>query len=287
MIEIRQGLVLLLLCLISLNTHGWGATGHKIACGIAYQLLETQQQKALDQIVVNYRTPDRRSFRFFSQTCVLADIARSKARLGATKWKKFRRFENWHFLNVPRSVKQPGRKYCRGNCILTGIDYHQTKFKSSTSGADKAEALFFLGHWVADAHQPMHISFADDRGGNRIKVSAKLNMHSLWDSVVVDKLVGSAKWWIFAEQLAKQISTQQRKKWEQSSPLEWTAESFAITISPETKYCTVRSTFFSTKCQPLANPKITEDDIQKFSVVAKERLQQSGVRLAQILRQLL
>ena len=62
MIEIRQGLVLLLLCLISLNTHGWGATGHKIACGIAYQLLETQQQKTLDQIVVNYRTPDRGAF---------------------------------------------------------------------------------------------------------------------------------------------------------------------------------------------------------------------------------
>jgi hypothetical protein len=39
----------------------------------------------------------------------------------------------------------------------------------SSNGADdeaKLEALKFLGHWVGDVHQPLHVSLEDDRGGN-------------------------------------------------------------------------------------------------------------------------
>jgi len=36
-----------------------------------------------------------------------------------------------------------------------------------TSNDDQAKlvSLKFLGHWVGDIHQPLHVSFADDRGG--------------------------------------------------------------------------------------------------------------------------
>ncbi len=36
--------------------------------------------------------------------------------------------------------------------------------------AAKAEALRFLAHFVADVHQPLHVSHAHDKGGNDVKV---------------------------------------------------------------------------------------------------------------------
>jgi hypothetical protein len=44
----------------------------------------------------------------------------------------------------------------------------------NASDADKLASLKFLGHWVGDVHQPLHVSFADDRGGNEIEITGHL-----------------------------------------------------------------------------------------------------------------
>ena len=38
-------------------------------------------------------------------------------------------------------------------------------------------------HWVGDIHQPLHVSFEDDRGGNNIQVNGQCsgNLHATWD----------------------------------------------------------------------------------------------------------
>jgi S1/P1 Nuclease len=56
----------------------------------------------------------------------------------------------------------------------------------------KLEALKFLGHWVGDVHQPLHVSFEDDRGGNNITAVGECqgNLHAAWDSCLVLKAVG-------------------------------------------------------------------------------------------------
>src|SRR5262249_13692747 len=58
---------------------------------------------------------------------------------------------------------------------------------SAASDADKAASLKFLGHWVGDVHQPLHVSFEDDRGGNEINVvgDCRGNLHSAWDTCLV------------------------------------------------------------------------------------------------------
>jgi S1/P1 Nuclease len=42
-----------------------------------------------------------------------------------------------------------------------------------------------VGHWVGDIHQPLHVSFVDDRGGNNIRVSGQCagNLHATWDEL--------------------------------------------------------------------------------------------------------
>ena len=42
---------------------------------------------------------------------------------------------------------------------------------SNASQAQKLESLKFLGHWVGDIHQSLHVSIEDDGGGKSILVS--------------------------------------------------------------------------------------------------------------------
>ena len=61
--------------------------------------------------------------------------------------------------------------------------------------ADRALAICWLAHLVADAHQPCHagslyaeIAFPNgDRGGNSIPTRQRKNLHSLWDSLLGPK----------------------------------------------------------------------------------------------------
>jgi organic hydroperoxide reductase OsmC/OhrA len=46
---------------------------------------------------------------------------------------------------------------------------------------------------VGDVHQPLHVSFEDDRGGNNISVGGECrgSLHAAWDTCLVSKAVGS------------------------------------------------------------------------------------------------
>ncbi|CAN7096723.1 unnamed protein product [Brassica rapa subsp. narinosa] len=50
------------------------------------------------------------------------------------------------------------------------------------------EALLFLSHFVGDIHQPMHVGFTSDEGGNTIKLHwyrHKSNLHHVWDREII------------------------------------------------------------------------------------------------------
>ncbi|VTQ02562.1 S1/P1 Nuclease [Sphingobacterium daejeonense] len=54
---------------------------------------------------------------------------------------------------------------------------------------ERQRALYFMVHLLGDAHQPMHVSRAEDLGGNKISVTffgRGSNIHRVWDSDLVD-----------------------------------------------------------------------------------------------------
>jgi hypothetical protein len=110
---------------------------------------------------------------------------------------------------------------------------------SSASDARKLTALKYLGHWVGDLHQPLHVSFGDDRGGNNVSTSGEClpNLHSAWDTCLVLKAVGEDPRAAAAD-LVKSITPAQQELWTQASdPRDWANESFAITRAAATQYC--------------------------------------------------
>ena len=73
-------------------------------------------------------------------------------------------------------------------CLFTGIAVDLELLRTSHDDQAKLASLKFLGHWVGDIHQPLHVSFADDRGGNFIRESEPCvnSLHTVWDVCIIE-----------------------------------------------------------------------------------------------------
>lgn len=153
---------------------------------------------------------------------------------------------------------------------------------ATTTNDEKAASLKFLGHWVGDVHQPLHVSFGDDRGGHETRTSGECsgNLHSTWDSCLVRAAVGDNVQ-DAANTFLSAVTSAQIQEWTQSDdPKEWANESFKITESVTTKYCVMHDH----SCDhPDGNVRIDQAYINANVPVVKEQLQKAGIRLAALL----
>jgi hypothetical protein len=123
---------------------------------------------------------------------------------------------------------------------VSAIDKDLAVLTSSTATEqEQLEALKYLGHWVGDVHQPLHVSFEDDRGGNSVSVSGGLcssNLHAVWDRCLIEQgLPGDSP--ALARDLLDEVTDEDRATWQASDPIDWANESFAISVSLEVDYC--------------------------------------------------
>jgi hypothetical protein len=275
------------------NAFAWGPVGHRTVCQIAFLLLDPSQQSEVARLTQLYQTPDGHGFASFGEGCTFPDDARAKARDQVPGFDRFTKFENWHFLNLPRTATVATASPCADDCVLKGIDFHTAALRDpASSDTDRAEALFFLGHWLGDIHQPLHVSYKDDLGGNKIKpikggFYSSPHLHSVWDSGIISKDIGSASVADFATRLTNAITPAEKTSWLTSTPIDWAEESYAITISPDVEYCKSASTAAGTRCNkdhPTSGRTLTPAYQSEFQDKVETRLEQAGVRLADLIR---
>jgi hypothetical protein len=129
------------------------------------------------------------------------------------------RWRNWRAATITCRRRKP--QYDRSACVVTAIkkDF-EVLSSNNASQAQKLASLKFLGHWVGDIHQPLHVSFEGDRGGNNILVTGECgyNLHSAWDSCLVVKAVG-ADVGTAATDLMKSITPAKIEEWTHSDPV--------------------------------------------------------------------
>src|SRR5215510_656056 len=210
----------LLLALITLattvsNAWAWGDTGHRVVCDLAFQLSSAETRAEIRRLI---KTDAQ--FKSFPDSCIFPDHPRQRA--------------PEHFINLARTsdgIAAGGHCPTASTCTLTAIEHDMAVLSSgSAKDADKLKSLKFLGHWVGDIHQPLHVSFEDDRGGNSIATQGSScdNLHAVWDRCIVEERVGMDPRTIVRE-LRDGITEEQRAEWLASDPLDWANESFAIT----------------------------------------------------------
>jgi hypothetical protein len=257
--------LLLVLLPISSDAWAWGDEGHKVICEIAFRLVQPNTRAEIKKLI---RNDDR--FKSFSDSCTWPDHPRQRA--------------SEHFLNLPRDADGLHSEACPGAtpCVVTAIkkDF-EVLSSNSASQAQKLASLKFLGHWVGDIHQPLHVSFEDDRGGNSIGVTGECgsNLHSAWDTCLVLKAVGDDADQA-ATDLLKTVTPAKTETWTRSEPMDWANESFAIAEQAQTKYCTRQGASCD---QPAWKVTIDAAYVAANAPIVREQLQKAGVRLAHLL----
>ena len=200
---------------VATDAYAWGDEGHKTVCQIAFDKVKPSTRAAIVRLI-----EADGQFQSFSDACTWPDHPRKRA--------------GEHFVNLARDASGLTNDCGTASpCVVTAIAKDFAVLSSNTAtDAQKADSLKFLGYWVGDVHQPLHVSFEDDRGGNEIRVSGDCssNLHSAWDSCLVQAAVGEDVK-AAAASLVSAITPLQAQLWRQSDPKQWANESFEITES--------------------------------------------------------
>jgi len=305
------GLVFIGLTALPEQGKTWGKFGHLVVCDLAYRnLTDTSQEKLKDLfngkkgITVKGKGKMKdRHYTSFNLGCLEEDEIP-------------RKHPDDHFINVSRDTKAIENKSCpnNGDCIFDGIERDLATLKNeSAPKEDRVFALMAIGHWFGDIHQPLHISFADDKGGNSIDVQLSgrcgraaarpKNLHAVWDNCLLEaglfervrKRADFKKSWSkntityrAVDTIQAQTTLTQEKSFVGSQPFEWAAESYQITLDPNLLYCVK----VGNTCQysqtlvtlPDKNSKrvqqIDQAYLAAFERVAEERVKRAGFRLA-------
>ncbi|MFC6284943.1 S1/P1 nuclease [Polaromonas aquatica] len=158
--------------LLPLWLHAWGATGHQVIGVLAEKQLGDKARIQVQRLL------DLEPGSTLSSISTWADEHKNPTTA------------RWHFLNFPRTSCSYGqsRDCPDGNCILGAIDRQVALLKSQAPQQAKLLALKYLIHFIGDLHQPLHLGYMDDKGGNLYQIQAYKkgsNLHSLWDSGLI------------------------------------------------------------------------------------------------------
>lgn len=154
----------------TLGAFAWGPDGHRIVGAIADRLLFPETRTAISSILNGDS---------LEAVANWADQVKSTAQY---QWS-----ETLHYIDTPDfECGFNPLQDCPGNWCLTSAIRNYTSLLST--GRDQNEALKFLVHFMGDLHQPLHVGFASDKGGNTLKgrlLGMYDNFHAVWDSLII------------------------------------------------------------------------------------------------------
>ena len=174
-----KGLLAMALCFQLSSVFAWGTTGHRVVAEIAERHLTKKAKKNIGKIIGQQK---------LAYWANWGDFIKSDPN------PEFKKLGNSHFINLNSNL--PWADFQLGLESSADENLYKTALRIEKSFADKTipmdqkkQNLYFLIHILGDAHQPMHVSSAEDQGGNKIEVSwfgKKSNIHRVWDSDLVD-----------------------------------------------------------------------------------------------------
>lgn len=188
----------------------------------------------------------------------------------------------WHYMNVGDGAVLPDPGLVRGaprDVLSAVVHFREVLADTRVPPADRAQALRFFVHFVADIHQPLHVGRQSDRGGNRVKVVAnageRLNLHQFWDGRIRG-LAADADPAAFAVLLEQRYGAALRQRWRAATPVDWAMESQRL-----------RAEVYSYPVPARGERVVLDDNYASNAIeIISLRLAQAGVRLAAELDQI-
>jgi len=312
----------------------WGEQGHASVCELAYRNFTPTARSRLADLFKAWSARHRMGwsntrneellYRRFMKSCMFEDVVKQRPEL--SKFKD----QPGHFVNYPRTkLSVPDHEAVCSHtasgqevkCVFRVLERDLARFRDSGApAADRAEALIGIGHWLGDIHQPLHVSFQDDKGGGDIAVKGEcgtsVNLHSVWDTCLIMKGIWGPlrqakgfratsnkrtiafrlvdNWRASEDKLAVKAEV---ASWiAKTEPWQWAQEGYGITLAgsgggfTDNQYCFKQGG----KCSysqgqdefdrdgTARRVEITPAYVGQFAPVVERRLRQAGYRLAWI-----
>ena len=241
----------------------WGKTGHRVVAALADAQLSGLARAHIREIIGSAETLD--------EAATWPDEMRSAP---GQFWQKTS--TPFHYVTLNGVVYD--RAPAESDALEALQKYTATLRDPNASLADKQLALRFIVHLVGDLHQPLHVGKCCDKGGNEVKVKwfgKDLNLHSVWDSSLVDD--EQLSFTELTAKLQRHTSNDDVIRWWDINPRDWISESAQLR---DTVYPAMPPKGAKDKKGQPAVPELSYAYVYKFTPVVEMRLKQAGVRLA-------
>ena len=290
---LRVGFILWM-CFFSAQSYALGKLGHNLVCQLSFEHLSLTNQQKVDsllavipksqqQLINQYNRQPADKVVTFANACIWADAIK--------KDDTYDHFKPWHYINIDRSTAKIPVKACLANCLPQAILHHKTELSMVENTWEKAQALMFLGHWLGDIHQPLHVSFSSDYGGNKIKVTSPdercTSLHWLWDECLLSRANLTEKQWlsVLNERWTVVAKQEVENEWHDEQVWQWADESYQIVRQADLGYCQLTNKgCVNEQVNPVNYSKAYQE---KYGAVLKKRVLQAAVRLTYLLEKIL
>lgn len=225
----------------------WGKTGHNLVAEVAFTYLsESTKAKVLAHL---------NGFSIEDAANWMDNIKRDKS---------CDYMKPWHYVNFDK--EDYVNEYCQENVIAELCNAINNLSNRSLGDAKINENLLVLFHLIGDIHQPLHVGYGADKGGNDVQLffnNKGTNLHSFFDSGIIEyKKIN------LQDVLDSCVLTDNEKnKIQNSDAVEWATES--------------RS--YLTEIYAIDPKNIDEAYIETNAKIIKKQILYAGIRLAKIL----
>jgi hypothetical protein len=241
-------------------TRAWDARGHRLVARIAEARLHPRARAAARRLL---------GAPHLAGVATWADgEARRRPETGP-----------WHWVNIGAADGGYDRaRHCpTGECIVARIERFAAVLGDVRAPREeRARALRFLVHLVADLHQPMHAGRPEDRGGNSIAVAEPggkmTNLHHAYDDLP-EACAPPRRERDAARALAAEITEGDARAWSASTPADWATESHLL----------ARRAYAALPPPGRGSARALLPDGGRRCAMARQQMQKAGVRLAAVI----
>jgi hypothetical protein len=269
----RSAIAVGLAVLCAGTADGWGDRGHEIICTMAWREMQPHTRAVIEPLFG--------SETHFVRGCTWPDTVRGDP---AYDWAKPQ-----HFVNIPPGASFVAARDCPlAGCVGRAIGQQARAAADARLPAEaRRDAIEFLAHYVGDIHQPLHVSYAADRGGNAIDVDfchprcQLTNLHAVWDNDLVDPVrLGVAR---RADMLGGTTTGDERRRWRRFGVRRWIAETFALAAQRAYRPVIAGAIAGGTIADQPPPIRLDAAYVDAMRPTVDEQLRKAAVRLAAVL----
>lgn len=247
-INLMKKIVTLLLLLAFTNSFAWGRKGHTLVAQIAFSQLDEATKK---------------NVMFYLDGMTLEEVANWMDDIKDDRSKDF--MKPYHYANFPKGANAVDREGANIVHILNNTIL-ELGSKDKLSKEEIKLRILYLFHLIGDLHQPLHVGYGNDKGGNTVQLNYKTrgtNLHSFWDSGIIEDQNIS-----MADCLnAQKFTADELKAVKNLNVVKWSEES--------------RS--YLTEVYAYGNPKVSDKYVTDSAKIIEKQIQKAGIRLAGVL----